>query len=194
MCWELRVICVVADSLVACRKWTSLVKPDTIPMPSTWPKVYSKISLRNVFTGVDLKRRNLSYKNRGFEHKKWRYLLEKWCTSLRFHSVTRQHFFKLEYAQLVSRATRQPSISFVMEGYRQINLETNDSENRLSLYADWLRIIYYCYLLSENWLDANSDTGACAVAIKTWYQVQDKWRKAIYIITKLPQASVSKRG
>ena len=58
----------------------------------------------------------------------------------------------------------------------------------LSLYADWLRSILYCYLLtfgklsmligkevysivayllSENWFDANSDSCACAVVTKS---------------------------
>ena len=33
-------------------------------------------------------------------------LLEKWYISLRLHSVTRQYFFKLEYAQFVARAIK----------------------------------------------------------------------------------------
>ena len=69
--------------------------------------------------------------------------LEKLCISLRFHLVTRQHFFKLEYAQLVSQAIKADheeaaSISFVIHDYRLTIIATNDSKNWLSLYVDWL--------------------------------------------------------
>ena len=109
----------------------------TASLPSTWPKVFSQ----------KLVWRNLLYKYCGsrliLKMRSEATFLEKWCILLRFHSVTPQHFFELEKAQLVSQAINaddgQPRISSGIEDHREIIVATNDSVSRLSLYADWLR-------------------------------------------------------
>ena len=100
---------------------------------------------------------------------KWRYASWEMIYFTAFYSVARQHFFKLKYAQLFSQAFKadhEAAEHFVChrrlsidksDCYRLIIVETDDSENWLSLYADCLRSIFYCYLLSENHLDGNSD-------------------------------------
>ena len=96
-------------------------------------------------------------------------LLEKWCISL-------------PCQQSIFFCHREPS--------------TKDSEKWLSLYTDWLRRIFYCYLLtfrklsmlirsevyyivtylfSGNWFDrfdSSSDSCACAVVTKTETGIQ----------------------
>ena len=68
--------------------------------------------------------------------------LEKLRISLRFHSVTWQHFFKLEYAQLVSQAIKadhEAAEHFVC--HPRLSTNHHCDERFQKLYADWLRII-----------------------------------------------------
>ena len=44
------------------------------------------------------------------------------------------------------QTTRQSSISFVIENYRRIIVAPKRSKKLSSLYADWLRSIFYCYI------------------------------------------------
>ena len=60
-------------------------------------------------------------------------LSEKWCISLHFHSVT-----------LTIKADHEAAEDLVCHR----GPSTKDSEKWLSLYADWLRSILYCYLLT----------------------------------------------
>ena len=60
-------------------------------------------------------------------------LLEKWCISMHFHSVT-----------LTIKADHEAAEHFVCHG----GPSTKDSEKWLSLYADWLQSILYCNLLT----------------------------------------------
>ena len=57
-------------------------------------------------------------------------LLEKWCISLPFHS-----------AALASKADHEAAEHFVCHR----GPSTKDFEKWLSLYADWLLSIFYCY-------------------------------------------------
>ena len=109
----------------------------TTSLPSTWPKVFSQkliwsgeiyytnIVVLDLFWRWEVKIRFL--RNNAFH-----------CVFIRLHGNT---FSNLKTRNLSKQTTRQPSISFVIEDHRQIIVTTNDSENRLSLYADWLRSI-----------------------------------------------------
>ena len=83
-------------------------------------------------------------------------LLQQWCISLCFNSVTHQHFFLNLNMRNLSHKLSKQSMSFLCRRWLSTNLTmtmiiiiaTNDSENWLSLYADWLRSIFYCYLVT----------------------------------------------
>ena len=106
-------------------------------LPSTWPKVSSKISLHKVtmlmFSQELIWSGEICFTNivvSGFILKmrsEVNTLLEKWCISLPFHSVT----------LAIKADTRQPSISFIIEDHPW-----------LSLYGNWLRSTLYCCLLT----------------------------------------------
>ena len=163
MCSELCVICLVASRNE--HPWWNLILWATCTLlPSTWLKVYSKISLHNVFTGGDLKRRNLLHKYCGLKliilkMRSEDTLLEKWCDSLRFHLVTRQHFFKLEYTQLVSQAIK--TYQSRLRGSWAFHLSSR-TIGKSSMWQTIPKIGYLCiviglevysivtYLLSEN--------------------------------------------
>ena len=95
----------------------------------------------DVFTGVYLERRNLLYKYRGFwtyiEDEKWRY-----ASILRNDAV----FIAFSLGYTSYQADHEAAEHFVCHR----GPSTKDSEKRLSLYADWLRSIFCCYLLLEN--------------------------------------------
>ena len=62
------------------------------------------------------------------------------CVFIRLHGNTFSNLKTSNLSHKLSKqTTRQPSISFFIEDHRQIIVTTNDSENRLSFYADWLR-------------------------------------------------------
>ena len=96
----------------------------SLQLPSPISPLYP-VNDADVFTGVDLESRNLLYKCRGF----WTYFEdEKW----RHASWEKTYFIAFPAKHFVCH--REPS--------------TKDSEKWLSLYADWLRSILYCYLLT----------------------------------------------
>ena len=138
MCCELSVIC-----LVASRKWIpyplwNLILWTTL-LPSRWPKVYSKISLHNVFsTNIVVSRLILKMRSEDM-------LLEKLCISPSFHSVTWQHFFKLEYAQLVSQAIKadpEAAEHFVCHPRLSTNHHCNERFQKLVIFVCWLALNY----------------------------------------------------
>ena len=102
---------------------------------------YTNWSNDDVFTGVYLERRNLLYKYRGFwtyiEDEKWRY-----ASILRNDTV----FIAFSLGYTSYQADHEAAEHFVCHR----GPSTKDSEKWLSLYADWLRRIFYCYLLLEN--------------------------------------------
>ena len=112
-------------------------------LPSTWPKVYSKISLHKVtmlmFSHELIWRGEICYTNivvSGLilKMRSEDALLEKWCNSLPFtiRSVT-----------LAIKADHEAAEHFACHR----GPTTKDSENWLSLHADWPRSILYCYLV-----------------------------------------------
>ena len=67
--------------------------------------------------------------------------LEKLCISLRFHSVTWQHFFKLEYAQLVSQAIKadhEAAEHFVCHPRLSTNHHCDERFQKLVIFVCWL--------------------------------------------------------
>ena len=113
----------------------------TTSLPSKWQNLYSKISLHKVtmltfsqeliwkeICYTDIVVSGLILKMRSEDT-----LLEKWCISLPFHSVT-----------LAIKADHEAAEHFVCRR----GPPTKDSEKWLYLYADWLRSILYCYLLT----------------------------------------------
>ena len=101
-------------------------------LPSKWPKVFSQ---KLIWIGEYCGSR-LIFKMRSEDT-----LLEKWCISLRFHSVTRQHFSKLENAQLVSKAIKadhEVAEHFVCHRGPSTNHRRDEWFRK---YADWLRSI-----------------------------------------------------
>ena len=109
----------------------------------------STLSTLNVFTGADLERRNLLYKYRGFwtyfEDEKWRYACWDMTYFIAFSFSYTATFFQTWIratclTKLSKQTTRQYSISYTIEDYRQIIIivATKDSEKWLSLYAYWL--------------------------------------------------------
>ena len=115
--------------------WNLMLR--TTSLPSTWPKVFSQkliwsgeicytnIVVLDLFWRWEVKIRFL--RNNAFH-----------CVFIRLHGNT---FSNLKTRNSSKQTTRQPSISFAIEDHRQIIVTTNDSENRLSFYADWLRSI-----------------------------------------------------
>ena len=164
MCCELSVIC-----LVSSRKWIPYPLWNlilwTTSLPSRWPKVYSKISLHNVLsTNIVVSRLILKMRSEDM-------LLEKLCISLRFHSVTRQHFFKLEYAQLVSQAIKadhEEAEHFVCHSRLSTNHHCDELFQKLVIFVCWLAPNYksiVTYFRKTNSI-AMVTTGACAVVTK----------------------------
>ena len=159
MCCELCVICQENE-----HPWWNMIVLTT-SVPSTWPKVYSKISLHKatmlMFSQELIWRGEICYTNIVVSRlilkmRREDTLLEKWCISFPFHSVT-----------LAIKADHEAAENLVC--HRRPS--TKDSEKRFSSYADWLRSIcyllllthfrktkyadwlqsiFYCYLLSEN--------------------------------------------
>ena len=164
MCCELSVIC-----LVASRKWIPYPLWNlilwTTSLPSRWPKVYSKISLHNVFsTNIVASRLILKMRSEDM-------LVEKLCIPLRFHSVTRQHFFKLEYAQLVSQAIKadhEEAEHLVCHSRLSTNHQCDEQFQKLVIFVCWLAPNYksiVTYFWKTNSI-AMVTTGACAVVTK----------------------------
>ena len=122
------------DKLYEEQKLENMVKPDLwiTSLPSTWPKAFSqKLIWIEEYCGS-----RLIFKMRSEDT-----LLEKWCISLRFHSVTRQHFSKLENAQLVSKAIKadhEAAEHFVCHRGPSTN---HRRDERFRKYAEWLRSI-----------------------------------------------------
>ena len=136
MCCQLHVICLGNE-----HPWWNMILWST-PLPSTWPKVYSKISLHKAMMLMFLQeliwRGEICYTNivvSGLILKKRSEdtVLEKWCISLPFYLVTR-----------AIKADHEATEHFVFNR----GPSTKDSEKWWSLYADWLRSILYCYLLT----------------------------------------------
>ena len=164
MCCELSVIC-----LVSSRKWIPYPLWNlilwTTSLPRRWPKVYSKISLHNVLsTNIVVSRLILKMRSEDM-------LLEKLCISLCFHSVTRQHFFKLEYAQLVSQAIKadhEEAEHFVCHSRLSTNHHCDERFQKLVIFVCWLAPNYksiVTYFRKTNSI-AMVTTGACAVVTK----------------------------
>ena len=88
------------------------------------------------------------------------------CVFIRLHgnifSNLNTHNLSHKLSRLI-KADHEAAEHFI---YWQIIIVTNDSENSLSLYANWLRSIFYCYLLTFGKLRIVT-TGACAVVTKT---------------------------
>ena len=97
--------------------------------------------------------------------------LEKLCISLRFHSVTWQHFFKLEYAQLVSQAIKadhEAAEHFVCHPWLSTNHHCDERFQKLVIFVCWLAPNYksiVTYFWKTNSI-AMVTTGACAVVTK----------------------------
>ena len=97
--------------------------------------------------------------------------LEKLCISLRFHSVTWQHFFKLEYAQLVSQAIKadhEAAEHFVCHPRLSTNHHCDERFQKLVIFVCWLAPNYksiVTYFWKTNSI-AMVTTGACAVVTK----------------------------
>ena len=178
---ELCVIC-----LVASRKWTSLVKPNPVNYMYFVAWHMTESLLQNFITqrfhrrwlGAEKSITQISWFVTYFEDEKWRYimLLEKWCDSLHFHSVTWQHFFKLEYTQLVSQAIK--TYQSKPRASRAFHLSSR-TIGKSSLWQTIPKIGYLrmligsevysivTYLLSETKTMPIVTTGACAVVTKT---------------------------
>ena len=132
MCCELLVICLENE-----HPWWNMILWTTW-LPSRWRKVYSKISLHKltmlmfpqelIWRGENCYTNIVKIRMRSEET-----LLEKWCISMHFHSVT-----------LTIKADHEAAEHFVCHG----GPSTKDSEKWLSLYADWLQSILYCCLLT----------------------------------------------
>ena len=110
----------------------------TTSLPSKWPKVYSKISLHKVtilMFSQELIWKEICYTNivvSGLilKMRSEDTILEKWCISLPFHSLT-----------IAIKADHEAAENFVCHR----GPPTKDSKKWLYLYADWLQSILYCY-------------------------------------------------
>ena len=152
MCCELRVICLENEH----PWWNAILW--TTSLLSTWPKFYSKISLLKVtilMFSQELiwRRENLLYKYRGFwtyfEDKNEDTLLEKWCIiSLPFHSVTLavgSQAFRLSSRTFDERFRKMVILVCWLTLHYTLLLLTHFRKTK---YSDWLRSIFYCYLLT----------------------------------------------
>ena len=130
--------------------WWNLILWTTYTLlPSTWPKVYSKISLHNVFTGGDLERSEIYYTNIVVCKLFWR-----WEVKIRFlrndviHCIfiwLHSNIFKLEYRQHVSQAIktyqRRP------RGSRAFHLSSRTIIGKSSLWQTIPKKGYLCMLI-----------------------------------------------
>ena len=140
-------VCLLRVLRIACHlpgTWTFLVKHDPVNYfvakhvtDSLTPWKFHNFTQSNdahVFTRIKEKSvMQISW----FLDLYWRWnedmLLEKWCISLPFHSVT-----------LAITADHEAEEHFVCHW----EPSAKDSKKWLSFYADWLRSIFYCYLLT----------------------------------------------
>ena len=140
MCCELRVICQENE-----HPWWNMILWTT-SLPSTWPKVYDA----DVYTGVDLERRKLLYKYRGF----WTYFEDE---KRRYASWEMMYFIAFSFGctsyQSQARGSRESRFSS----------KTIDERFRKTVF-------FVCWLTPENILSivtySLSENKVCWLALK----------------------------
>ena len=125
---------------IACQlpgKWTSLIKQNPVNyfvayhVTESLPQNFiTQSNDGDVFTGVDLERRSLLDKYRGF----WTYFEDE-----NWYFIA----FSFGFTSFQSRPRGSREFSFVIQDHRR-----KIPKKWLSLNADWLRLIFYCYLLT----------------------------------------------
>ena len=133
-CCELRVICLENEN-----PWWNMILW-TSSLPSTWPKVYSKILLHKVT--ILMFSQELIWRG---EIKCTNVLVSGLILKMRrYASWEMMYFIAFSFGYTSYQSRPRGSRAFRLSSRTIVE----DSKKWLSSYADWLRSILYCYLLT----------------------------------------------